>query len=371
MGKQYYAVDEQYRPLSAWGYVGYSLLFCIPCIGLVLIIVFALSDNNFNRRNYARSYLCWMLIAVILLAIIMFSGLAPAFQSYFSQRGNGLFSNRGFAEESEFESLGDGSFSEIIPSASLWGASIKTVEQNSERSFQSCKIKGNDGLFVADAQISDYPANVYYVFENDMGKYNGLSKIVYVYPNEEAHSTDELRECRDNLTTWICDALGNPTSQKDKTTTWKTSDCTVQIGAGRFTDYTGYNNLTVAIVIKENPNKKAASPSNDSQDSTDDKSANGEKSQFTGPMVTVKIGNKTVKIHRSFKELMDSYESFFSSYFDALAGGNYMQLINLMAKYDEMITALDALDDADLTSAEMAYYVEVYARIMGSLALYE
>lgn len=68
------------QPLSPWAYVGYSLLFCIPLIGLILIIVFSLNDTNINRRNYARSYLCWMLIGIILAVIIMATGLVPAIQ---------------------------------------------------------------------------------------------------------------------------------------------------------------------------------------------------------------------------------------------------------------------------------------------------
>lgn len=81
MSKLLYEGEEQYRPLTAWGYVGYTLLFSIPLVGLVLIIVFALSDNNINRRNYARSYLCWMLIAVILIIFAVATGSIPVIES--------------------------------------------------------------------------------------------------------------------------------------------------------------------------------------------------------------------------------------------------------------------------------------------------
>lgn len=37
-----YNIPEEYRPISMWGYFGYSILFAIPIVGIVLIIVFLL-----------------------------------------------------------------------------------------------------------------------------------------------------------------------------------------------------------------------------------------------------------------------------------------------------------------------------------------
>ena len=58
-------IPLEYRPLSPWAYLGYTLLYSIPLIGFVFLLVFALSDGNINRRNHARGYLCAMLIAAI------------------------------------------------------------------------------------------------------------------------------------------------------------------------------------------------------------------------------------------------------------------------------------------------------------------
>lgn len=65
-------IPSQYKPISAWGYVGYNLLFSIPLIGFILIIVFAVGGSeNINVRNYARSFLCVLLLSVILAAIVV------------------------------------------------------------------------------------------------------------------------------------------------------------------------------------------------------------------------------------------------------------------------------------------------------------
>ena len=70
--------SSYYRPLSPWAYVGYSILFCLPVIGIIFLIVFCFNNDNINRKNYARSYLCWLLIIAILSAILLYTGLAPA-----------------------------------------------------------------------------------------------------------------------------------------------------------------------------------------------------------------------------------------------------------------------------------------------------
>lgn len=68
-------IPSKYRPLSAWAYVGYQLLFSIPVIGIILLIVFAFDNDNINRRNYARSFFCIYLLAVIIVVICVMLGL--------------------------------------------------------------------------------------------------------------------------------------------------------------------------------------------------------------------------------------------------------------------------------------------------------
>ena len=65
-------IPNEYRVLSPWAYFGYSILFAIPLIGFICAIVFACDSSNLNRRNFARSYFCGLLIAVILIGTITF-----------------------------------------------------------------------------------------------------------------------------------------------------------------------------------------------------------------------------------------------------------------------------------------------------------
>ena len=62
-------IPYEYTPISAWGYFGYSLLFNIPIVGFILLIVFSFSSDNINRKNFARSYFCAMLVFGLLFLI--------------------------------------------------------------------------------------------------------------------------------------------------------------------------------------------------------------------------------------------------------------------------------------------------------------
>ena len=63
------SLPDQYRPLSPWAYFGYTILFSIPVVGFVFLVIFAFSKKNINRRNYARSYFCGYILALILVIV--------------------------------------------------------------------------------------------------------------------------------------------------------------------------------------------------------------------------------------------------------------------------------------------------------------
>lgn len=68
-------IPAEYQPISMWGYFGYELLFSIPCIGFILLLVFAFGGTkNKNLQNFARSYFCLMIIVVII--VVIFTAIA-------------------------------------------------------------------------------------------------------------------------------------------------------------------------------------------------------------------------------------------------------------------------------------------------------
>lgn len=69
-------IPEEYKLITMWGYFGYEILFSIPCIGLVLLLVFSFGGTkNINLRNFARSYFCFLIVLAVLFFILT-GGLA-------------------------------------------------------------------------------------------------------------------------------------------------------------------------------------------------------------------------------------------------------------------------------------------------------
>ena len=69
-------IPEKYRPISMWGYFGLEILFSIPVVGFIILIVYALGGTkDVNKKNFARSYFCFVIIFVIIMAILVATGL--------------------------------------------------------------------------------------------------------------------------------------------------------------------------------------------------------------------------------------------------------------------------------------------------------
>lgn len=78
-------IPDEYKPISMWGYFGYQILFSLPCIGFILLLVFALGGTqNKNLKNFARSYFCFLiLLLIIAFIIISVAGIGAGVYSIF------------------------------------------------------------------------------------------------------------------------------------------------------------------------------------------------------------------------------------------------------------------------------------------------
>ena len=75
------------RPLSPWSYFGLGILYALPLLGWIFLIVPAIGSANINRRNYARSYFCVYVLAIILGVLLTITGVL----SGLTQSLNGTF----------------------------------------------------------------------------------------------------------------------------------------------------------------------------------------------------------------------------------------------------------------------------------------
>ena len=60
-----------FKPISSWGYVGYSVLWSIPVVGWIFWLCAAIGAKNRNVRNLARSYICRFIIAIAVSAVVV------------------------------------------------------------------------------------------------------------------------------------------------------------------------------------------------------------------------------------------------------------------------------------------------------------
>jgi len=116
---------------------------------------------------------------------------------------------------------------------------------------------------------------------------------------------------------------------------------------------------------------KSAQPATKTAPKTDSKTESKSESKPESKSIA-----DTGVVTPSFKEMMDSYEAFFDEYVafmkkykenpsDLELLGEYA---DNMSKYSDYLAKLSAVEQDDLSAADLAYYTEVYARIMKKMA---
>ncbi|MBR4473679.1 MAG: hypothetical protein IKS55_08575 [Oscillospiraceae bacterium] len=96
-----YYGSEEYRPLGAWSYFGLTILYTLPIIGLIFLLIHTFSGKNINRRSFARSRWCRLLVIILSFLIIYgiavpagwTTGLSNVFEQYTHQIGTGTSQN--------------------------------------------------------------------------------------------------------------------------------------------------------------------------------------------------------------------------------------------------------------------------------------
>ena len=92
------------------------------------------------------------------------------------------------------------------------------------------------------------------------------------------------------------------------------------------------------------------------------------------PAETTSVSESTIR--PEFKKAMDAYEEFYDEYCDLMAQYTKNPTdFSLLTKYGNMLSKMTEIDaafekwnDADMTTAEAAYYLEVNSRVLQKLA---
>ncbi len=63
-------MDDRYAPVGTGAFLGFTLLFALPLIGLIACIILAVSAKKISLRNYARAMLILSVIGLILSVVL-------------------------------------------------------------------------------------------------------------------------------------------------------------------------------------------------------------------------------------------------------------------------------------------------------------
>ncbi len=66
--------------VSVWFWMFAMFVTALPCVGIIMIIVWAFWGENESRKNYFRALIAWFLIFTAIWAAIMAFGLWPEIQ---------------------------------------------------------------------------------------------------------------------------------------------------------------------------------------------------------------------------------------------------------------------------------------------------
>ncbi len=62
-------LPDKYKPMGAWGYWAWSIIYSFPIVGFIFVIVNSLRNCNIARRNHARSFICTYILILIFIGI--------------------------------------------------------------------------------------------------------------------------------------------------------------------------------------------------------------------------------------------------------------------------------------------------------------
>jgi heme/copper-type cytochrome/quinol oxidase subunit 2 len=72
--------DSNY--ISVWSWMWMMFVTALPCIGLVMVFVWAFTGNNESRKNYFRAVLAWFVVAFALVVVLALVGQLPQLKQH-------------------------------------------------------------------------------------------------------------------------------------------------------------------------------------------------------------------------------------------------------------------------------------------------
>lgn len=169
---------------------------------------------------------------------------------------------------------------------------------------------------------------------------------------------------------------GSPASYKKNNAVDRTESATKQVATTKTTEADEINkkNSDSEEKTRENETKELTTEETTTEEETTEEPTT-EEPTTEEPTTEEPTTEKPKGVTPSFKETMDSYEAFFDEYVSFMnrymANPTDMSLmmdyLSFMTKYTDYMDAIDSMDEDEMSDADLAYYLEVTARIESKL----
>jgi len=75
--------DRDSNYISVWTWMWMMFVTALPCIGLIMVFVWAFTGDNESRKNYFRAVLAWVVVVFALVAVLALVGQLPQILKHF------------------------------------------------------------------------------------------------------------------------------------------------------------------------------------------------------------------------------------------------------------------------------------------------
>jgi len=234
-------------------------------------------------------------------------------------------------------------------------------ETNSTVSVGSFEFQIPDYAVLNDNDETD--ENVHYIFETNSNNQSTVAFSIVVRKTDANFEKEKFDNNKDKLIDIFMEGASFTEVQRDG-----------DAYTGKFngTDVNG----KIRLLLNENDNSVAFLILIQTLNSEFDYSADFDKICDTIVYKEAQEGESTDDLDPEFKEMMDSYEAFFDEYIAFMEKYKenptdmslLSELSDMLTKEAEMLKEMEGLDQSEMSSAELAYYLEVTGRIYEKLA---
>ena len=218
------AKGSKYEPITTKGFIGIMLLMCIPIVGQILMIVWALGGcRKINKRNLARASLIMMVVALVIsfiLGLILKSVFGKVVDAVEAETGINITEIAGGEKSKNGESGGLGGLLGIIGGLSGEGSGAADNSDIQELEELNKLLEGLGGVTGEENGLEGLIDGAIEANNDAEAANDGWPKTLRAYPGGTATATASYRTeisgtTLDEMLGWIEDLKGDGFEYQD------------------------------------------------------------------------------------------------------------------------------------------------------------